>query len=136
LAELCEEYRKRIPWPIKVQELEDRRSANGNARKRREAQLLLGALPAGAFVIALDEHGTSYGSVQLAEKLRNWREQRGAIAFLIGGADGLAADLLEKSNARLSLGPLTWPHFLVRAMLLEQIYRAFTITAGHPYHRA
>jgi 23S rRNA (pseudouridine1915-N3)-methyltransferase len=135
LAELCAEYRRRIPWSLEVREVEHRGREAGSMRVRREAELLRAAIPARAFCAALDERGTSYDSVRFAEKLRGWRESRSVIAFLIGGADGLAPDLVNECEARLSLGPLTWPHFLVRAMLLEQLYRAYTIGSGHPYHR-
>jgi 23S rRNA (pseudouridine1915-N3)-methyltransferase len=88
-------------------------------------------------LVALDEAGRNLRSAELAERLRGWRDggRRGA-TFLIGGADGLPDDLLARAELRLAFGRATWPHLLVRVMLAEQLYRASTILAGHPYHRA
>jgi len=106
------------------------------ALKAREALLILEALPARTRLIALDEHGALWSSRALAERLAAWRDQGVAeLAFAIGGADGLGAAVLDRAEATLSLGPMTWPHLLVRGMLLEQLYRAQQILAGHPYHR-
>jgi len=106
------------------------------ALKAREAQLILEALPAGARLIALDEGGALWSSRALSERLAAWRDQGVAeLAFAIGGADGLGAAVFDRADATLSLGPMTWPHLLVRGMLLEQLYRAQQILAGHPYHR-
>jgi 23S rRNA (pseudouridine1915-N3)-methyltransferase len=98
--------------------------------------LLLGALPARIPLIALDERGWAYSSRALADRIATWRD-RGVpeLAFAIGGADGLDAAVMDRAEAVLSLGPMTWPHLLVRGMLLEQLYRAQQILAGHPYHR-
>jgi 23S rRNA (pseudouridine1915-N3)-methyltransferase len=88
-------------------------------------------------LVALDERGEAIGSPALARHLGQWRDQSVANTFfLIGGADGLSPDLRRKAKLRLAFGAATWPHQLVRVMLLEQIYRAATILAGHPYHRA
>ena len=104
--------------------------------KRREGELLLGGLPARVPLIALDECGSAWSSRALADRIGAWRD-RGVpeLAFAIGGADGLDAVVLSRAEAVLSLGPMTWPHLLVRGMLLEQLYRAQQILAGHPYHR-
>ncbi len=92
------------------------------ALKAREALLILEALPAGTRLIALDEHGALWSSRALAERLAAWRDQGVAeLAFAIGGADGLGAAVLDRAEATLSLGPMTWPHLLVRGMLLEQL---------------
>jgi 23S rRNA (pseudouridine1915-N3)-methyltransferase len=106
------------------------------ALKAREAALILGALPARARLIALDERGAVWSSRDLADQLAAWRG-RGvvALAFAIGGADGLGAEVLDRADTTLSLGQMTWPHLLARCMLLEQLYRAQQILAGHPYHR-
>ena len=97
---------------------------------------MLGALPDGARLIALDEHGQLWSSRELADRLAAWRDQgTTTLAFAIGGADGLARAVTERADAVLSLGAMTWPHLLVRGMLLEQLYRAQQILAGHPYHR-
>jgi 23S rRNA (pseudouridine1915-N3)-methyltransferase len=106
------------------------------ALKAREAVLILAALPARARLIALDERGAMWSSRRLAERLAAWRDQGVAeLAFAIGGADGLAAEILDRADEILSLGPMTWPHLLARSLLLEQLYRAQQILAGHPYHR-
>ena len=102
----------------------------------REAELILAAVPAGARLVALDERGEAWSSRDLAERLASWRDQGTAtLAFAIGGAEGLGRAVVERADAVLSLGAMTWPHLLVRGMLLEQLYRAQQILAGHPYHR-
>ena len=104
---------------------------------RREGELLLAAAPAGATLVALDRRGKVLDSQGFADRLGRWRDQSVAdIAFLVGGAEGHAEPLLEKSALVLSFGAMTWPHLLARAMLAEQIYRAQQMLAGHPYHRA
>jgi 23S rRNA (pseudouridine1915-N3)-methyltransferase len=104
--------------------------------RAREAALILAALPARSRLVALDERGVTWSSRELAERLAAWRDQGVAeLAFAIGGADGLGAEVLDRADAILSLGPMTWPHLLVRSLLLEQLYRAQQILAGHPYHR-
>ena len=137
LKELCDEYRRRIPFALEIREVEERRPLSGAERKAREGELILKELPKGALAIALDERGKTYDSAGFARQFAAWLTQSGGdIAFLIGGADGLAPAVLEKAAARLAFGTMTWPHLLARAMLLEQVYRAHTILTGHPYHRA
>lgn len=104
--------------------------------KAREAELILAAVPPGALLVALDERGRPWSSRELAERLAAWRD-RGVttLAFAIGGADGLGPAVIERADAVVSLGAMTWPHLLVRSLLLEQLYRAQQILAGHPYHR-
>lgn len=137
LQELCDEYRRRTPLQLEIREVEERRPLSGDERKQREGELILKELPKGALLVALDERGKSYDSAAFAKQFAAWRTQSGDnLAFVIGGADGLAPAVLEKAAQRLALGAMTWPHLLVRAMLLEQIYRAHTILTGHPYHRA
>jgi 23S rRNA (pseudouridine1915-N3)-methyltransferase len=93
-------------------------------------------LPAGALLVALDERGKPWSSRELAERLAAWRDRGDAIlAFAIGGAEGLAPSVIERADAVVSLGAMTWPHLMVRGLLLEQLYRAQQILAGHPYHR-
>ena len=88
-------------------------------------------------LVALDEHGKSIDSAAFARQLGHWRDEGVAnTIFVIGGADGLSPDLQRKAKLRIAFGSATWPHQMVRVMLLEQIYRAATILAGHPYHRA
>jgi 23S rRNA (pseudouridine1915-N3)-methyltransferase len=105
-------------------------------RMEEEAKRLIARVPPAAHRIALDEAGRSLSSEALARHLAGLRDRGGRdLAFLIGGPDGLASSLRESADERLAFGPQTWPHLLVRAMLAEQIYRAFTILSGHPYHR-
>lgn len=137
LQELCDEYRRRLPFALEIREVEERRPLSGAERKAREGELILKEMPKGALAIALDERGKAYDSAGFAKQLAAWRQQSGDnLAFVIGGADGLSPAVLEKAAARLAFGAMTWPHLLARAMLLEQIYRAHTILTGHPYHRA
>jgi 23S rRNA (pseudouridine1915-N3)-methyltransferase len=137
---LFEQYLRRLAWPVALQEVEDRRALPAARRREREAELLLAALPRGAartVVVALDARGTTLGSEQFARRLADWQDAGvQEIAFLIGGADGLAAAARDRADLVLSLGPMTWPHLLVRVLLAEQLYRAHSIIARHPYHRA
>lgn len=136
LAELQAFYAARIVPPVAIVELEVRQRLPASLHKTREAALILAALPARARLIALDEHGATWSSHGLADRLAAWRDHGVAeLAFAIGGADGLGAEVLDRAEATLSLGPMTWPHLLVRSLLLEQLYRAQQILAGHPYHR-
>jgi 23S rRNA (pseudouridine1915-N3)-methyltransferase len=122
--------------PVAIVELEVRQRLPASALKAREAALILEALPARARLIALDERGTMWSSRSLADRLAAWRDRGVAeLAFAIGGADGLGAEVLDRADVIFSLGPMTWPHLLVRSLLLEQLYRAQQILAGHPYHR-
>lgn len=119
--------------PASVSEVENRKGGGRAA----EAALLERALPAGALRVMLDERGQVLTSPQFAQHLAGWRDQgRGDLAFVIGGADGIAPDLRDTAEFRLSFGAMVWPHLLVRVMLAEQLYRAATILAGGPYHRA
>ena len=130
------DYVRRCTWPIGLVEVQAKDSTPPERRKSAEAVLLLAAVPAGAALAALDERGRDLSSFELADRLARWRDggQRAA-AFLVGGADGLDDRVLAAAELRLAFGRQTWPHRLVRAMLAEQLYRATTILAGHPYHR-
>jgi len=129
-------YVARIVPSVAIVELEVRQRLPAAVQKAREAALILAAMPVRARLIALDEHGAMWSSSELAERLAAWRDQGVAeLAFAIGGAVGLDEKVLDRADARLSLGPMTWPHLLVRSLLLEQLYRAQQILAGHPYHR-
>ena len=134
-AELFARYGVRIRPALELTELPDGRGASAEV-KRREGDALLSALPANAFVIALDQAGEPLDSVTLAARLESWLSLARPIRFLIGGAEGLDRPVLARADFILSLGSMTWPHLLARAMLAEQIYRARSISAGHPYHRA
>jgi 23S rRNA (pseudouridine1915-N3)-methyltransferase len=104
--------------------------------KRREATALLGALPANAMAIALDLGGHTPDSAAFSRSLGAWLETGRPVCFLIGGAEGFDSPVLARADHVLSFGAMTWPHLLVRTMLAEQLYRAQSIAAGHPYHRA
>jgi 23S rRNA (pseudouridine1915-N3)-methyltransferase len=135
-ADLQSEYLKRLSWPIAVKEVEERRALPAAERKAREGELLLAALPEDAVVVALDERGKTLPSAGFAERLARWRaDGTKTLAFVIGGADGLAEPVVQRAGLALSLGAMTWPHLLARILLLEQLYRAQQILAGHPYHR-
>ena len=102
-----------------------------------ESIAIANVVPDRAVTVILDDRGESLSSAALADRLQDWRAAgRPAAIFIVGGADGVAASLREKADLALSFGALTWPHQLVRVMLLEQLYRAATILSGHPYHRA
>ena len=135
--DLYDHYAGRIRWPLALRELEEKRKLPAVELMRREGELLLGAVPAGAVLVALDRRGKALDSEAFARQLGRWRDDSVSdIAFLIGGADGHAEPLLKKAALVLSFGPMTWPHQLARAMLAEQIYRSQQLLAGHPYHRA
>ena len=135
--DLYDHYAGRIRWPLALRELEEKRKLPAVELMRREGDLLLGAVPAGAVLVALDRRGKAMDSEAFARQLGRWRDDSVSdIAFLIGGADGHAEPLLKKAALVLSFGPMTWPHQLARAMLAEQIYRSQQLLVGHPYHRA
>jgi 23S rRNA (pseudouridine1915-N3)-methyltransferase len=134
--DLYDFYARRLTWPLALREVAAKKSLPAGQLPRAEADLLRAALPGRATVIALDERGHALDSPRFAARLEEWRAAgNGTVAFLIGGADGLDADLRADAAAQLSLGPMTWPHLLVRALLVEQLYRSQQILAGHPYHR-
>lgn len=144
-TELSERYRKRAAdtgrqlglRAVEIVEIRESRAADAGKRMLEESIALANVIPQGAAVALLDAGGDNLDSASLAAQLAKWRGQdRPAAVFLIGGPDGLAASLRDKAELRLSFGAATWPHQLVRVMLLEQLYRAATILAGHPYHRA
>jgi 23S rRNA (pseudouridine1915-N3)-methyltransferase len=133
-AELFARYNARLRPPLAVTEIAEARGAPAEAR-RRESDALLRALPNPAFAVALDTGGAMPDSEELAGLLGRWSSARPPVCFLIGGAEGLDASVIARADYTLSLGRMTWPHFLVRAMLAEQLYRARSIAGGHPYHR-
>jgi 23S rRNA (pseudouridine1915-N3)-methyltransferase len=134
--DLFETYRKRGRWEIAVKEVVAKRGGDAAAVQAEEAALLREALPERAVTVALDGRGRTLSSAGLADWLGGRRDEGGRdIAFVIGGADGLTSEILSRADLTLSLGAMTWPHMLVRAMLAEQLYRAQCILDGHPYHR-
>jgi 23S rRNA (pseudouridine1915-N3)-methyltransferase len=134
-AELFDRYCARIRPTVALTEIAYGKGAPAEI-KRREGEALLTALPAQAFAIALDLEGEMLDSATFAARLEGWLTLSRPIRFLIGGAEGLDRPVLARADFTLSLGQMTWPHLLVRGMLAEQIYRARSIVAGHPYHRA
>jgi 23S rRNA (pseudouridine1915-N3)-methyltransferase len=143
--ELAERYRKRAEQvgrrigfrETEVVEIKESRAQEPGKRMIEESIALANVIPDKAVTIILDERGESLGSAEFATLLGRWRDGgRPAAVFVIGGDDGIAPSLRDKAAFKLALGAATWPHQLVRVMLLEQIYRAMTILAGHPYHRA
>lgn len=138
---LCKDYRQRFDrsgralglGPLTIAEVEDRKGGGMSA----EASLLKSVIPRGALVCVLDERGRALTSPDFAKALACWRDAgRSDAAILIGGADGLDPKLRDMADFALSFGPMVWPHLLARVMLTEQLYRAATILAGKPYHRA
>lgn len=122
--------------PLTVIELSESRAALAPARKALEAAELLGRAPGNARLAALDETGCALTSLAFAGRLRTWRDAGASCAaFLLGGPDGHGQDVLDRADLALSLGPMTLPHGLARVVLAEQLYRAATLLAGHPYHR-
>jgi 23S rRNA (pseudouridine1915-N3)-methyltransferase len=121
---------------VEIVEIRESRAPDVERRRVEESIALANVIPDGAIVVVLDPAGENLDSPTLASLLRQWRaEDRTAVCFVVGGPDGLAASLTERAKVRLAFGKATWPHQLVRVMLLEQLYRAGTILTGHPYHR-
>jgi 23S rRNA (pseudouridine1915-N3)-methyltransferase len=133
--EMFARYAARIKPVLTLQEFDDGHGSPAEI-KRREALALLAAVSAQDFVVALDGGGAAPDSLELARWLTRWGEAGRRQSFIIGGAEGLDRAVIARADATISLGPLTWPHMLVRPMLAEQIYRAQMIARGHPYHRA
>jgi 23S rRNA (pseudouridine1915-N3)-methyltransferase len=143
--ELAERYQKRFGEIGRklgfrgpdIREIGESRAREAKARIAEEATAISAAIPENSVLVTLDEHGDNIDSATLARLLGRWRDQAVAdTIFAIGGADGLSPDLQGKAKFRVAFGAATWPHQMVRVMLLEQLYRAATILAGHPYHRA
>ena len=135
------EYRKRLSHELPLELVEIPLGARGKGRDSAraiadEGAAVLGALPKDTHVVALDGRGKTWSSEQLSAELARWRMGGRDLAILIGGPDGHAADVIARADQRWSLGPLTLPHMLVRLVVVEQLYRATTMLAGHPYHRA
>lgn len=141
VAEGFAEYRKRLSRELPLDLVEIPLGNRGKSREPQramndEGNAVLAVLPKDIHVVALDGRGKPWSSEQLAEQLAAWRMQGRDLAILIGGPDGHAPAVLERAQQRWSLGPLTLPHMLVRLVVVEQLYRAATMLAGHPYHRA
>ncbi len=128
LLDVFEDYKKRLLWKFALHELEGRTQAEQLAKISEKIN------PAAALVV-MDERGKSLSSRDFAARIDAWQTSFGHIQFVIGGADGLSDDIRKKATMMLSFGAQTWPHMMARVMLMEQIYRAQQILAGHPYHR-
>jgi 23S rRNA (pseudouridine1915-N3)-methyltransferase len=140
VEEAFAEYQKRMPHEARIALLEikpEKRDGGKTAEQAMaaEAARIDAALPKDCLRVALDEHGKSFTSVQLADRLRDWLGSGRDVALIIGGADGLAPEIKSQADLLWSLSPLTLPHPLVRIVLAEQLYRATTILHNHPYHR-
>lgn len=134
---LYESYLARLPWRVDLKEIEIKKDLAVDARRAREGEALLEAIPKDARVIALDERGKNENSAALAKRLGRWRDDGArTVAVIIGGADGLDESVRNRADVVLSFGAVTWPHMLMRALLAEQLYRAHSIMTGHPYHRS
>jgi 23S rRNA (pseudouridine1915-N3)-methyltransferase len=143
--ELTERYRERFDEigrklgfrGLEIQEIPESRARDTATRMAEEAAGISAAIPAKSVLVALDERGENIDSATFARQLGRWRDEQAAnTIFAIGGADGLSPELRRKAKLVMAFGTATWPHQMVRLMLLEQLYRAATILAGHPYHRA
>lgn len=133
---LIDTYVKQSLWPIRVVELEEKKSLTGQALKQAESELLLKHVPQGAKIIALDERGINISSRDFTSRLLHWQDTgTREVALLIGGADGHADVVRNRADLILSFGKMTMPHMLMRAVLCEQLYRAYTISIRHPYHK-
>jgi 23S rRNA (pseudouridine1915-N3)-methyltransferase len=135
------EYRKRLSHDLPLELVEIRLGVRGKGRDparaiAEEGAAVRAALPKDAHVVALDGRGVGWSSEDLAQAFARWRMNGRDLAFLIGGPDGHAPEMLARADQKWSLGPLTLPHMLVRLVVAEQLYRAATMLAGHPYHRA
>lgn len=135
-----DDYLRRLPpeWRVEWREVRaEARGASGDALgwMQREAVRIRAALPDGARMVALDEHGADDDSTAFAQRVRGWQRDARPVAIVIGGPDGLDRSLLAEAEERLRLSSLTLPHALVRVVLAEQLFRAWSIGSGHPYHR-
>jgi 23S rRNA (pseudouridine1915-N3)-methyltransferase len=136
--EACDDYLRRLGRYTRVEEAEVREAARAptvEAQREQEAERLRARVPGGATVVALAREGSPWSSEELARRMDGWRVAARPLAFVLGGSHGLSRGLLASASARWSLGPLTLPHELARVVVVEQLYRAFTILRGEPYHK-
>lgn len=136
----CLEYSKRMPPELRIKTIEIALGARGKSQSfskaiETEGKAILKAIGEKDFVVALDVLGKTMSTTKLASNLASWQMDGQDVSLLIGGPDGLSTDCLERANMRWSLSDLTLPHPLVRILLMEQLYRAWSINANHPYHR-
>ncbi len=136
----CADFLKRLPPELKLTQLlipTLKRGKNADIQRivRDESRLLLAAVPANSQIVALDVRGKRVTTEKLSTILDNWMQQGQDIALIIGGPDGVSEELLQKAVLKISLSDLTFPHPLVRVIVVEQLYRAWSILNNHPYHR-
>ncbi len=140
VLEGCAEYERRMPraWQFEVVEVKPAARTSGVTpaqAQREEAVRIRRALPKGAVVVALDQRGASWSTEDLSAQLERWQQGGRDLAFVIGGADGLDAELQREADQRLALSAMVMPHGLARVVVVEQLYRAATVLEGHPYHK-
>jgi 23S rRNA (pseudouridine1915-N3)-methyltransferase len=128
LLDVFEDYKKRLTWKFSLTELD------GQTQAEQLSKITEKLNPRAALVV-MDERGKSLPSRDFAARIDGWQTTHGIVQFVIGGADGLSDDIRKRASLLLSFGAQTWPHMMARTMLMEQIYRAQQILAGHPYHR-
>jgi 23S rRNA (pseudouridine1915-N3)-methyltransferase len=136
--EICDDYVRRLGRYDRVDEVEVREASRAptvETQRREEAERLRARLPGGSTVVALTREGSGWTSEELARRMDGWKMAARPLAFVLGGSHGLSPELLASASVRWSLGPLTLPHELARVVVVEQLYRAFTILGGHPYHK-
>lgn len=134
------EYAKRMPSDYKlnlvgIPPIKHTKVISAQQIKQKEGERILAAVPKHSLIIAMDEHGKQCDTVKLSQQLQNWRENWQSVSLLIGGAEGLSTKCLKKAQLKWSLSSLTLPHAMVRVILAEQLYRAWSIITKHPYHR-
>ncbi len=140
ISEGYNEYAKRMPREARLELIEIKPEARISGKTpeqmmEAEAQRILAALPADMLRIALDERGTTPTTKQLSQQMQGWMQQGRDVAFIIGGADGLHASIKQQAQSLIALSALTLPHGMVRVLLAEQLYRAWSLLHNHPYHR-
>ena len=139
VTQAFDDYARRLPrqWQFRLEVVDTARRAGDAAKaKAAEGQKVMQKLKPAEQVVALDERGRQWSTAELAERIHEWQSGGRDLTFVIGGPDGMAADCLARADLRWSLSKLTLPHGLVRVMVAEQLYRAWTLATGHPYHRA
>jgi 23S rRNA (pseudouridine1915-N3)-methyltransferase len=140
IATGIKEYQKRLPrdWPLDIREIPVAKRRKGEPVTRQiqeEGQRMLAAISPNSMVVTLDRNGKNWSTEELAGKLESWQLEFSKVQFLIGGPDGLSNDCLAAASQSWSLSKLTFPHFIVRILLAEQIYRAWSVLNNHPYHK-
>jgi 23S rRNA (pseudouridine1915-N3)-methyltransferase len=138
VTEAGAEYLKRLKGrlDLQIRELSPATASQPEEQRQREAETILKAVPAGARLVALDERGLAWSTAELANELAAWRDEARDVALVIGGAEGLAESLRQSAARCWSLSRLTLPHQFARVLVIEQIYRAYSLLNNHPYHRA